>query len=144
MFVIRRIDNNNKIKAYGYTIKKGGLGEYNESIYEEVELDNLPEGYEMEPIPKSPSIKALDISNAWALYFDNLAKTDAGIVIAYEQDCILLENALKNAGRVAELENKELDLTFVFYKISQLETKNGVNTEKLQEIKNKLIELCQV
>ena len=128
-----------KIKSAGYT----DLSSQADQNYELV-IGQLPENYETEDFPKSPSSKAKEIADKWALYFNQLAKTDAGIVIAYEQECILLENALKNAGRVAELENTELNLDFVFYKISQLETKNGVNTEKLQEIKNKLIELCQV
>ena len=128
-----------KIKSAGYTDLSSQADENYELI-----IGELPENHEMEGFSKSPSFKAKEIADKWALYFNQLAKTDAGIVIAYEQECILLENALKNAGRVAELENTELNLDFVFYKISQLETKNGVNTEKLQEIKNKLIELCQV
>jgi hypothetical protein len=45
MLVIRKKDNHNQIKSYGY-VEKGGLGEFDSSIYEEIEIDELPEGWE--------------------------------------------------------------------------------------------------
>ena len=45
MFVIRKKDNNLEIKAYGHTLQAGGLGEYNTDEFEEVELNELPEGW---------------------------------------------------------------------------------------------------
>lgn len=46
MFVIRQKNNPNIIKSFGYTAK-GGLGEYDPEVFEEVELEALPENYEM-------------------------------------------------------------------------------------------------
>lgn len=45
MLVIRKKDNHKQIKASGY-VSTGGLGEYDPLVYEEVELDELPEGWE--------------------------------------------------------------------------------------------------
>jgi hypothetical protein len=46
MFAIRKKDNHNQFLAWGYT-ETGGLGEFDSTIFEEVELDSLPENYEM-------------------------------------------------------------------------------------------------
>lgn len=45
MLVIRKKDNHKQIKASGY-VSTGGLGEFDPLVYEEVELDKLPEGWE--------------------------------------------------------------------------------------------------
>lgn len=45
MLVIRKKDNHKQIKASGY-VSSGGLGEFDPLIYEEVELDELPEDWE--------------------------------------------------------------------------------------------------
>lgn len=45
MLVIRKKNNHKQIKASGY-VSTGGLGEFDPTIYEEVELDELPEGWE--------------------------------------------------------------------------------------------------
>jgi len=47
LLVIRRIDQPNKILKYG-NVYSGGLGEYDENIYEEVYMDELPADYEIE------------------------------------------------------------------------------------------------
>lgn len=44
MLVIREKTNNLNILAWGY-VQQGGLGEFDTSIYEEIELENLPEGW---------------------------------------------------------------------------------------------------
>lgn len=44
MLVIREKTNNLNILAWGY-VQQGGLGEFDTSIYEEIELDELPEGW---------------------------------------------------------------------------------------------------
>lgn len=46
MRVIRLKTNHNIIKAYGLT-KAGGLGSYDESLFEEVELNELPPNFEI-------------------------------------------------------------------------------------------------
>lgn len=47
MFVIRNKKNIKQILAWGYTLKKGGLGEYDPAVFEEVEVDVLPADYEL-------------------------------------------------------------------------------------------------
>ena len=59
MFLVRAIENPRIIKAWGYTLAPGGLGEYDPEVFEEVELDNLPEDWELwveKPILDGPSI----------------------------------------------------------------------------------------
>lgn len=46
MFVIRKKDNPKVIKAWGYTLKPGGLGEFDPDEFEEVNLDELPKDWE--------------------------------------------------------------------------------------------------
>lgn len=46
MFVIREKNNPKKILRSGFTLRMGELGEYDSSIYEEVELNELPQGWE--------------------------------------------------------------------------------------------------
>lgn len=46
MFAIRLKSNPLKLKAFGYTTKRGDLGEYDPDLFEEVELEQLPEGWE--------------------------------------------------------------------------------------------------
>ena len=54
MFAIRRKDNPLKILAFAYSDGPGKIKEsFDPAIYEEVELEALPQGYEMEPTPKS-------------------------------------------------------------------------------------------
>lgn len=58
MRYIRRLDNPLKIRSFGWT-KAGGLGEFDPTVYEEIE-GNLPEGYEMEDIKSTkPTIEEL-------------------------------------------------------------------------------------
>jgi hypothetical protein len=45
MLVVRQKDNHLKILKSGY-VSSGGLGEFDSSIYEEIEIDELPEGWE--------------------------------------------------------------------------------------------------
>jgi hypothetical protein len=60
MLVIRKKDNHNQIKSYGY-VGKGGLGDFDSSIYEEIELDYLPEGWEL--AVEKPIAKGKDLLN---------------------------------------------------------------------------------
>lgn len=48
MRYIRRKDNHNIIKGFGY-VQPGGLGEFDEAVYEEVE-GRPPEGYKIEEL----------------------------------------------------------------------------------------------
>ena len=58
MRVIRKIDNNLIIKTYGYC-EAGGLGEFDPLIYEEVELEELPDDYTIEEMAKTAQGKDL-------------------------------------------------------------------------------------
>lgn len=60
MLVIRKKDNHKQIKASGY-VSTGGLGEFDPSIYEEIELDELPEGWET--AVEKPIAKGKDLLN---------------------------------------------------------------------------------
>ena len=44
MLVIRKKENHLEIKSFGY-VESGGLGEFDLDVYEEVELNELPEGW---------------------------------------------------------------------------------------------------
>jgi hypothetical protein len=63
MRVIRQKADKTLIKAYGYT-DKGGLGKFDESLFEEVELDKLPEGWRqyVEP-PQATGIELINFIN---------------------------------------------------------------------------------
>lgn len=58
MLVIREKSNHLSILAYGY-VERGGLGEYDKEIFEEVELEKLPEGFLIHK--KTPLAMGLDI-----------------------------------------------------------------------------------
>ena len=113
-------------------IKKAGFIDLSKYANEEDELivGELPESYEIDEFPKSQSEIAEEILDKWAIYFQELAKQDARIVIAYEDESDRLEKALYNAGRVADLQKKGIDLTFVFYKINNLQKVEGIVNEQ--------------
>ena len=58
MRYIRRKDDHNIIKGFG-AVKSGGLGKFDESLYEEVE-GRPPEGYTMEKEPVQQPEMTLD------------------------------------------------------------------------------------
>lgn len=47
--VIRRLDNPNRLLAWGYTLAPGGLGPYDPTVYEEAALAELPTNWQPEP-----------------------------------------------------------------------------------------------
>jgi|688.fasta_scaffold410564_2 hypothetical protein len=60
MLVIRKKDNHKQIKASGY-VGKGGLGEFDSNVFEEIEIDELPEDWEQ--AVEKPIAKGKDLLN---------------------------------------------------------------------------------
>lgn len=56
---LRRKDDHSVIKGFGY-VKPGGLGEFDKSVYEEVE-GRPPEGYKMEKPEEKPAMEIDEI-----------------------------------------------------------------------------------
>lgn len=55
MFVVCRKDNPLVLKAYGQTLSPGGLCQFDPTVYEEIEVLQLPEGWTME-LPQAQQI----------------------------------------------------------------------------------------
>lgn len=58
MFVIRQKGNPKALKAWGYTTAPGGLGNYDPEEFEEVEVEDLPKGFELYKEPPSATGEA--------------------------------------------------------------------------------------
>lgn len=58
--IIRRLNEPLTLKSWGYT-EAGGLGEFDTSIYEELVLESLPEGWRREEQVQTPLAQGLDL-----------------------------------------------------------------------------------
>jgi len=79
MRVIRKKNNPNIIKAYGY-VEAGGLGDYDSTIFEEVQLDQLPESFEFYQEP--PLLRGEDIKRFLVQQFQNQSLEERKALIA--------------------------------------------------------------
>ncbi len=145
MFVIRKKENINQIKAWGYTAENGGLGDYDPSVYEEVELNSLPENYEIVkelPIATGKSflefmVKAIRTQHK----LDNLNPIDRSKKITQLENIFTKwkdeDNTICNLWRYLELEEQltAIELQIVLDKINATKALQG-NNGKLVLIEN--------